>query len=815
MPRINRGHIEGGLGAEAAAKRLGGARREGSGWKCRCPAHDDRTASLHVSDRDDGGLLAYCFAGCTQDALVASLRVHGLDVANPFENAGRTMHLAQPSQRGGEGGEWTLIMPVPEDAPPPTLDDASAAYRYRDAAGLTLFYVARYEPRTALRKRFCPWTYWIDGNGQGAWRAKASPAPRTLYGRELLAARPDAPVLVTEGEKAAEAARAIFPDCVVVTSPNGSEAAAQADWSPLKGRSVTIWPDADKPGCDFANDVAEQAAASGAASVSIVSVPETWPNGWDLADKLPVGVTVQDLHQLVADANAANVEEPLLLVRSIPPPGPYPVDGLGSLATVVRALQETVQSPAALCANSVLASVALAAQGHVDVELPIGGGVRRPASGYFVTVGRSGERKSATDELVMKSIKARERSLDLARAKQLSAHLDELEIWTEERKKIRQNKKTDRASKHADLAALGPKPKPPLLPIILMEEPTIEGLAKLLMDGQPSVGIFSTEGGEFISGHAMKDDAKLRSAAALSKLWDAETWKRVRSGEGSNTIAHKRLSIHFMLQPGVAVELMSDPVLGDQGLLSRILVTFPESTMGTRFHREPSQDAQKVISKFNETMAGRAALPFPLHGKSQNELAPRLLRFSCEARKTWLAFVDEVEGLLGRGSVLEPISGFAAKMPEHAARIAALITWWTDPDAAEIGSAALAGAIELVRHYGAESLRLQQAAGVPQDISDAGRLLDWLNERWGESLVSVPDIVQRGPNSLRVTERARKIVDVLERHRYLRKEQGPATIRGKRHREVWAILGRPSRVPLRGVAKIAITANVDDDDLPF
>ncbi len=318
-----------------------------------------------------------------------------------------------------------------------------------------------------------------------------------------------------------------------------------------------------------------------------------------------------------------------------------------------------------------------------------------------MTVGRSGERKSATDEQAMKTIKARERSLDLARAKQLSAHLDELEIWTEERKKICQ-KKADRASKHADLAALGPKPKPPLLPIILMEEPTIEGLAKLLMDGQPSVGVFSTEGGEFISGHAMKDDAKLRSAAALSKLWDGETWKRVRSGDGSNTIANKRLSIHFMLQPGVAVELMSDPVLGDQGLLSRILVTFPESTMGTRFHREPSHNAQEVISKFNEVMAERAARPFPLHEKSQNELAPRLLRFSCDARKTWLAFVDEVEGLLGRGSVLEPISGFAAKMPEHAARIAALITWWTDHDAAEIGSEALAGAIELVRHYGAE-----------------------------------------------------------------------------------------------------------------
>ena len=80
------------------------------------------------------------------------------------------------------------------------------------------------------------------------------------------------------------------------------------------------------------------------------------------------------------------------------------------------------------------------------------------------------------------------------------------------------NKEADNAKKRAQLAAVGPKPKPPLKPILLLEEPTIEGLAKLLLVGQPSVGVFSAEGGEFVGGHAMKDDAKLRSAAGLSKL---------------------------------------------------------------------------------------------------------------------------------------------------------------------------------------------------------------------------------------------------------------------------------------------------------
>ena len=113
MPRINR--AERGLGAERAAKILGGARREGSGWKCRCPAHDDRTASLHLSDREDGGLLAHCFAGCTQERVIEAMRARGVDVAPPTEFPRRASGSAGRREEDG----WTLIMPVPDDAPPP------------------------------------------------------------------------------------------------------------------------------------------------------------------------------------------------------------------------------------------------------------------------------------------------------------------------------------------------------------------------------------------------------------------------------------------------------------------------------------------------------------------------------------------------------------------------------------------------------------------------------------------------------------------------------------------------------------------------
>jgi hypothetical protein len=48
----------------------------------------------------------------------------------------------------------------------------------------------------------------------------------------------------------------VFPNCVCITSPGGSQAATKADWSPLVGRRVLVWPDADEPGAKYAATVA-------------------------------------------------------------------------------------------------------------------------------------------------------------------------------------------------------------------------------------------------------------------------------------------------------------------------------------------------------------------------------------------------------------------------------------------------------------------------------------------------------------------------------------------------------------------------------
>jgi putative DNA primase/helicase len=137
------------------------------------------------------------------------------------------------------------------------------------------------------------------------------PAPRPLYRLPELIADPAAAVIVTEGEKKADAVPTLFPGHVGTTSIGGCNAAKFSDWAPLAGRSVIIWPDHDEPGRRYADDVAALARKAGAAAVAIVAVPADWPEAWDIADPLPEGATPDTLAGLLESAaewNASGAE---------------------------------------------------------------------------------------------------------------------------------------------------------------------------------------------------------------------------------------------------------------------------------------------------------------------------------------------------------------------------------------------------------------------------------------------------------------------------------------------------------------------------
>ena len=105
-------------------------------------------------------------------------------------------------------------------------------------------------------------------------------------------------------------------------------------------------------------------------------------------------------------------------------------------------------------------------------------------------------------------------------------------LWKGERDRIladaKKGKGEKRTAAEADLDAPGRGTGRTAVADRTVTEPTFEGLTKLFATGQPSLGIFSDEGGQFLGGHAMNTDNRQKTLAALNDLWQGNPIRRTR-----------------------------------------------------------------------------------------------------------------------------------------------------------------------------------------------------------------------------------------------------------------------------------------------
>jgi hypothetical protein len=255
----------------------------------------------------------------------------------------------------------------------------------------------------------------------------------------------------------------------------------------------------------------------------------------------------------------------------------------------------------------------------------------------------------------------------------------------------------------------------------------------------------------------------------------------------------RRLSVHLMAQPAIAAKLLCDPLVagsGGQGLLNRFLLAAPASTAGTRFFREPPSWTDETLTVFARHVENLLTLSPPLVEGKPNELAPRVVKLSAAAREKWIAYQHEIERKMGSGEELEPIRGFATRLPAHASRPATVQTLFSSLDAHEVTAETFASGIALANYYAAEALRQAVMATVSPDLRMAAQALEWLLTKWAEPLISLPDFYQLGPCSIRSRDVALRIMNVLVVHGHLLPEAGPAKVNGWKRRDVWRIAGK-------------------------
>lgn len=134
--------------------------------------------------------------------------------------------------------------------------EPEALHQYSDAYGDPLFWRIRLKHPNGKK-----WIRPMRLNGSGFVLGEpAFQDGKPLYRLPDLAARPDDPVIVVEGEGCADALAKLG---LLTTTSGSADSAESADWAPMAGREIVIWPDNDEAGERYGVAVAAALAPLG------------------------------------------------------------------------------------------------------------------------------------------------------------------------------------------------------------------------------------------------------------------------------------------------------------------------------------------------------------------------------------------------------------------------------------------------------------------------------------------------------------------------------------------------------------------------
>jgi RecA-family ATPase len=271
-------------------------KKYGDGYKSLCPAHDDHKPSLSISVGKDNQVLMKCFSGCTCKQICTALNLRESDLfvkaTGNAELTSTSPNIKKPKKKKTYATVELAIQNYSF-----TLGTHSASWNYRNAENQIVGMIVRWNLADG-GKEIRPISRLPDSSG---WVCEGMPKPWPLYELPTLLTLPKPTlVFVVEGEKAADAA--ITFGYTATTSPHGASNAASADWSPLAGHDVVIFPDHDDAGEKYAIEVSQLAKVAGAKSVKIVRLVE-------LCKELPAKGDFDDLLTLREKDRAVLREE--------------------------------------------------------------------------------------------------------------------------------------------------------------------------------------------------------------------------------------------------------------------------------------------------------------------------------------------------------------------------------------------------------------------------------------------------------------------------------------------------------------------------
>jgi hypothetical protein len=225
-------------------------------YQARCPAHEDSKPSLNLKQEGDS-ILLHCQAGCSPEAVCQSL---GISTADLF---------------------------IKNDKLPKS--QLVKTYDYTDEAGVLLYQVCRYEPKSFKQRHpdGDKWSWNLNGTRRVVYNLPDVMASDTVYHVE---GEKDADNLMTRG--------------LVATTTCGGSGGWKSEYvSFYTGKKVIIIPDNDQPGYAYARSIIDSLA--GKAKVKVIILPG---GAKDVSDWLEAGNDISLLLGMEQEPNAINAK---------------------------------------------------------------------------------------------------------------------------------------------------------------------------------------------------------------------------------------------------------------------------------------------------------------------------------------------------------------------------------------------------------------------------------------------------------------------------------------------------------------------------
>ena len=743
----------------ALADRNCDPKRNGTGWSARCPAHEDRRPSLSVTEGDDGRALVRCHAGCTVDAICEAI---GLRLADLMITDSSTVSTStQPRESRKKRQYRRRRQPKTYE----TASDAIAAldgimakdkgrrvdqWTYHNAHGDPVAVVCRYDLPTPdgekQEKTFRP----VARSGAG-WTIEGMPEPRPLYCLPELANANR--VYITEGEKAADAARAI--GLTATTSAHGSQSPDKTDWSPLAGKECVILPDHDDSGGKYDNSVAAiLAKLTPTTVVKVVELPGLPEHGdiveWinDHGEAAEPDELRRQVEALADKAEAIQPDRPAARIERF---RPFPTDALPEpIRGFVKAGAKAIGCDESYLALPLLTALA-AAIGNTR-RLQLKRGWSAPAIIWTAIVGESGTSKTPAFKVVMQPMRDRQRKSLESHADAMKEYEADLAHYDKALSAWKRDKKTD--------APPPAKPDTPQAARFVVSDTTVEALAPLLQSNPRGLLLARDE----LAGWIGSFD---RYAGGKGGA-DAAHWLSMHNGE-SLVVDRKTGNPRTIYVPQASVSVTGGiqpailhRALGiehrESGLAARLLLTCPPRKPKRWTEADIDPDAEAELAR----LVGRL---YDLQPTVDDEGDPRpvVVGLTRDAKSAWKDYynhhAEEQTDLSGE------LSAAWSKLEEYAARLALVIhyaRWAADdanlesPDA--VDAASMKAGIELAQWFKAEARRVYSLLSESDEDRDRRRLIEWIERKSGS--VTARE-VQQGHRQYRTAQEAEAALNEL------------------------------------------------------